>query len=65
MDLVQDAALEFLDRAVDLAGDGAAPIATAFVSIGGLCAAHMLEHEAIAAAQAVGRQVLHAARCVV
>ena len=60
VDPAEDAVLEFLDRAVDLAGDGAAPIAAAFVSIGGLGAAHMLEHEAIAAAQAVGRQVLHA-----
>ena len=36
----EDAALEFLDRAVDLAGDGAAPIAAAFVAIGGPNAAH-------------------------
>ena len=60
MDLVQDAALEFLDRAVDLAGNGAAPIAATLVSIGRPSAAHMLEHKSIPAAQAVGRQVLHA-----
>ena len=60
MDLVQDAALEFLDRAVDLAGDGAAAIAATLVSIGRPSDAHMLEHEAISAALAVGRQVLHA-----
>jgi hypothetical protein len=60
VDLAEDAALEFLDRAVDLAGNGAAPIAAAFVSIGGSGALYLLEHEAIAAAQAVVRQVLHA-----
>lgn len=43
MDLLQDAALEFLDRAVDLAGDGTAAIAAAFVSVGGSNAAHVFD----------------------
>ena len=60
MNLVQDAAFEFLDRAVDLAGNGAAPIAAALVSIGRPRAAHLLEHEPIPPTQAIGRQVLHA-----
>jgi hypothetical protein len=42
VDPAEDAVLEFLDRAVDFAGDGTAAIAAAFVPIGGLNVAQML-----------------------